>query len=119
MQRPVWAAPDAAVPPIYLVGSRTASWHIWPLDASQDWREHQDARLLRVGWRAHIGVTHIEGDHERYRRRKGADLQPASGQNVKAGGIAYVEAGTGNVDRFPLEALIAGSLSVDPAGELR
>ena len=107
------------MPPIYLVGSRTASWHIWPLDASQDWREHQDARLLRVGWRAHIGVTHIEGDHERYRRRKGADLQQASGQNVKAGGIAYVEAGTGNVDRFPLEALIAGSLSVDPAGELR
>ena len=53
------------------------------------------------------------------RARKGADLQQASGQNVKAGGIAYVEAGTGNVDRFPLEALIAGSLSVDPAGEPR
>ena len=42
----VWAEPDAAVPPIYLVGSRMASWHIWPLDGSQDWREHHDVPFV-------------------------------------------------------------------------
>ena len=95
------------MPPIYLVGSRTASWHIWPLDGSQDWRESHD-------------VSSVAADRPGpWGKKGGADLQQASGQNVKAGGIAYVEAGTGNVDRFPLEALIAGSWSVDPAGEPR
>jgi hypothetical protein len=45
-----------------------------------------------------------------------AHLQQVTWQNVNEPG-AYVETGTGNLYRFPPEALIAGSSPVGPAGE--
>jgi hypothetical protein len=91
----------------HLVGSRKASWHILLVDAAPVWRERAHIRWEPVG--GATGVTMKE--NLSVAPQKLAHLQQVAWQNVNEPG-AYVEAGTGNLYRFPPEALITGSSPV-------